>query len=185
MINGRCQRSRRLMRVSTGGLLLLLLAGCIGQVPGTHYYLLSEPFPETKRAQVTGCGPTLGRVAVAPYLQRSSLVVQSASNEIVPASYHRWSEPIEAGITRVLSNCLVATPGAERVDIAIEHLHGTLSGEVVLQARWLTTTGTAAGRVDAQIDQDAPGYDALVTSQRRLLQQLCADIRQATQANCD
>jgi uncharacterized lipoprotein YmbA len=50
----------------------------------------------------------IGPISVASYLARSEIVVRLASNEVAPALAHRWAEPLEAGLLRVLEQNLEA-----------------------------------------------------------------------------
>lgn len=174
-------------------LLLILLTGCATKTETTRYYLLSDPGQQ--QAALDGqCAARVSAVTIAPYLQRTHIVLQSGTNELVPALQHRWSEPLDAGVTRLLGSCLgggVDAPHAARV--TIDHLHGNTNGSVVLQAHWsvsglLSSRGVApessetlpaSGRYSATLPQPRAGYDALVSTQRELVLGLCADIRAA------
>jgi uncharacterized lipoprotein YmbA len=166
------------------------LGGCASSSTQTRYYLLTDPLgPDPLVPNVIGpsmaisdqCGISLGKLSVAPYLQRSNLILQTATNEIVPATHHRWGEPIAAGITRLLGNCLAGNARADErhASISIDHFHGSERGEVVLQAHWVVEGDEAVltqHRFDVRMNQSTAGYDALVTTQRSLLLELCADI---------
>ena len=159
-------------------LLALLLCGCSGKSPETRYYLLSDPTRSVPPASEF-CGAELASVAVAPYLQRTHIVLQRGGNELVPALQHRWSEPLDAGVARLLRQCLSSGADARhRVRVLIDHLHGTDAGEVMLQASW-TVAGedSSTHQYGAREAQRAAGYDALVSTQRDLVLSLCAEIR--------
>ena len=170
---------------------LVLLAGCSSATPTTRYYLLSDP-GGVQSSPDQGCDIRLGAITVAPYLQRTHIMLQTGTNELVPALQHRWSEPLEAGVGRLLGNCLGGgTQASQQASVHIDHLHGNTQGSVVLQAHWTLKAADAAaelsvpsdGRFSAQSPQETAGYDALVSTQRQLVLQLCADIR-ATLASC-
>ncbi len=180
-------------------LLLLLVGGCASKTQATRYYLLSDPGLSTgsNLAQVASdvqCVARAGVVSIAPYLQRTHIVLQSGTNELVPALQHRWSEPLDAGISRLLGTCLGGNADAPyRADVTVDHLHGNTNGSVVLQAHWSINGGKpavesaadastqvpAAGNFSATLPQPVAGYDALVSTQRELVLGLCADIRAA------
>jgi len=164
-----------------------VLWGCSSATPSTSYYLLSSP--DQVASTDTSCGVKLGSATVAPYLQRTNIVLQSGTNELVPAVQHRWSEPLEAGVSRLLSRCLGGGGAADRkANVRIEHLHGNTNGTVVIQAKWsLLSGGSEASDVSVAIEeqfsasqpQPEAGYDSLVSTQRELVLELCADIKSA------
>lgn len=176
------------MTVRNYNLLILLLVlgltnACATKTEATRYYLLSDPrlvgAPNDRQ-----CSARVSAVSIAPYLQRTHIVLQSGANELIPALQHRWSEPLDAGVTRLLSSCLGGTADAPyRARISVDHLHGSTDGSVVLQAQWaLSDNATAAetpasGSFSATMPQPRAGYDALVSTQRELVLLLCADIK--------
>jgi len=176
-------------------LAFLLVAGCATKTETTRYYLLSDPglVPGSGLGQAVAsdgqCAARAGVVTIAPYLQRTHIVLQSGTNELVPALQHRWSEPLDAGVSRLLGSCLGGNADAPyRANVTIDHLHGSTDGSVVLQAHWSinggkTATGSEAanssGSFSATLPQPVAGYDALVSTQRELVLGLCADIRAA------
>ena len=157
--------------------------GCSSATPATRYYLLSDPAQEI--ALDSGCSVRLGSASVAPYLQRTHIMLASGANELVPALQHRWSEPLEAGVTRLLSRCLGGNRDADyRVNVVLDHLHGNVDGTVVLQARWSSTGSSQVDAVQpledqfsARRPQSSAGYDALVSTQRALVLELCVNIK--------
>lgn len=80
--------------------LALLLSAC-GSTPRSSYYMLSA---ETA-ATLGNTGPSLGigPVTVPEYLQRREMVLNRNSNQLELADYHRWAEPLDAGILRVMA----------------------------------------------------------------------------------
>lgn len=173
--------------IGRGLLLTALLSACSSATPATRYYLLSDPV--VVGAALDGsCDVRLGETTIAPYLQRTHIMLQKGTNELVPALQHRWSEPLEAGVARLLDSCLGGGASATHsANVRIEHMHGSTDGAVVLQAQWsLAAVGAAAehslpsaGRFSSRLPQDRAGYDSLVSTQRELVLQLCADIRAA------
>jgi uncharacterized lipoprotein YmbA len=157
---------------------------------------LSDP-GLTSASKGYSCSAQVGSVTIAPYLQRTNIVLQRSANELIPALQHRWSEPLHAGVSRVLSSGLGGRSDAPyRVNVSVDHLHGNTDGSVVLQAQWswsgttagitagLDTQTATAGSFSATLPQPRAGYDALVSTQRQLVLTLCADIRAAL-PRCD
>lgn len=166
-------------------LVLGLTSACATKTETTRYYLLSDP-AQVSLASDRQCSARVGAVSIAPYLQRTHIVLQSGANELIPALQHRWSEPMDAGVTRLLSGCLGGAADApNRATVSIDHLHGSTDGSVVLQAQWAVSGETlasdtqASGSFSASLPQPRAGYDALVSTQRELVLLLCADIQAA------
>lgn len=183
--------SRRRRAVGLAGLALFFVSACATKTEATRYYLLSDPGQSVVSPQ-SQCAVRLGSVAIAPYLQRTHIVLQSGSNELIPALQHRWSEPLDAGVRRLLSSCLrghLDTPYS--ANVTIDHLHGNTAGTVVLQAHWSVSglapevanqesaSMPASGVYSGSQPQPQAGYDALVSTQRELVLGLCSAIQAA------
>ncbi|MFV0276129.1 MAG: membrane integrity-associated transporter subunit PqiC [Parahaliea sp.] len=80
-------------------LLLCLMLGACGSTPHSNYYRLSA-------VSDGGSGVTpaigIGPVEIPQYLNRNSMVFMRDDNQLHIASFERWAEPLQAGITRVL-----------------------------------------------------------------------------------
>jgi uncharacterized lipoprotein YmbA len=178
--------------------LALLLVGCSSTAPPERsYYLL--------RAEVDGekLGPVepmtdvgLGRISVAPYLNRTGVVIQVDDNQVREARYHLWAEPLPKGIgyyledrlSELLGRPLAGSEAARqpryRIDVDVEEFHGTLDGEARLVARWsLMDTKTGIARVTERLRRSTTladdGYPSLVKAQTALLDELAERIASA------
>jgi len=80
--------------------LLVVLAGCSGSPPSNHY-VLSAKATATPSAKTPSLG--IGPITVPEYLNRSGLVYSRQGNELKVSGTERWAEPLEDGITRVIS----------------------------------------------------------------------------------
>jgi hypothetical protein len=93
------------------GLLLTLVAGCVGPSPRSKYYLLSAlPNQETSQATTTasdGLSVGIGPVSFPGYLDRPQIVVRTGPNEISFSEFDRWAEPLKNNFMRVLKENLV------------------------------------------------------------------------------
>jgi uncharacterized lipoprotein YmbA len=89
-----------LSRYTLGLALIFLLAGC-GTSPPNEYYRLTA----ISGATATGQQPSLGvgPVTVADYLKRKGMVYSDDDNRLQITSEHRWAEPLDRGVERVLS----------------------------------------------------------------------------------
>jgi uncharacterized lipoprotein YmbA len=173
----------------------LLLVACAGDPPPTHthYLLRAEPREQTARA-LAPASIGLRGVEVAPYLRQSGLVLATGGHQVRPARYHQWAEPLEEGLRRFLraeiSNALgreVSADPAQRsrwkhaVEVKVDQLHGTLSGEAWLIASWHITRGSGAEEAaEYRMARSEPlaqdGYAGLVEAEIRLVRQLALAI---------
>lgn len=82
--------------------LVLLLAGC-GASPPVRYYTLQpleivhEPDPDD--AAVMALGP----LRLPDYVARTQIVTRGDGAEVVVDDYHRWAEPLDDAITRIVA----------------------------------------------------------------------------------
>ena len=173
----------------------LLAIGCAGSPPPSPtYYLLpvsdSEGMRETKPEVLIG----LGRIEVSPYLRQQGLVVETEPGQVRPASYHLWAEPLQVGLRGFLRQEISTALGFDigtntteytgwdyRVDLTLERLHGTLSGQAQIVARWVVRTSTdiesATGYRFAKVGAlPREGYAALVAAEIDLTRQLARAI---------
>lgn len=84
-------------------LLCTLISAC-QQSPRKNYYVLTpmpvmEKHQSTEITHVIGIGP----IAVAEYLNRLQIVAQSDEGSLTMADNAYWAEPLEKGISRVLT----------------------------------------------------------------------------------
>jgi uncharacterized lipoprotein YmbA len=124
------------------------LMGC-QQSPRKQYYLLSAPTSTDHSVEITrtlGLGP----IEVAEYLQRSQVILNRDANSLQMADNAYWGEPLQKGITRVLSinlmnqkpNRLIETfpwrsDSAPPVSIRLQiHELQIIDGSAVINASW-------------------------------------------------
>ena len=177
--------------------LALCLAACASAPPERSYYLLRAEVPGTLASAENGVLLGVGTVSIAPYLDRSGIVVQVDDHRVREARYHLWAEPLDQGIRGYLSDRIAALLGRAlnngsnlvdqwdyRIDVAIEDFHGTLNGEARLVARWsLIDTARdkliASQRLVRTKPQTVDGYPGLVDVLTGLLDELAAEIATA------
>jgi uncharacterized lipoprotein YmbA len=183
------------LRAAAVGLCLLALLACSAPpAPEPARYLLraDEGLPGAAATAAVRVG--LRRVEVAPYLRQPGLALETDPHRIRHARHHRWAEPLEHGLRSLLRAELSlaldqevdADPaGAARwehaVDVAIDQLHGTASGEALLVASWRITRRTtgeerARGRFARRQPLVREGYPALVQAEIALVRQLAQEI---------
>ena len=136
----------------------------------------------------------LDAVQIAGYLKRRELLLQVGPQELRPARYHRWAEPLDQNVRRYLRDRLSAELRMDvdansrlrdrwdvRINVAIEEFHGTLDGRVLLTASWdvdrlSDPAPVRRGRAQLTESQLRDGYAALVDAQSRLLDLLAERI---------
>ena len=139
-------------------------------------------------------------VNIATYLKRDEVMLQVGPQELRPARYHRWAEPLDGNIHRYLRDRLSqdlqtnvdASPKFRdrwqlRVDVVVEELHGTLDGRAILRAYYdvvpvADPAKTRRGQVSSSTEQSGTGYAALVDAESQLLDVLARRIAADIQA---
>jgi uncharacterized lipoprotein YmbA len=176
------------MRVLVVGFLLVLL-GCSSTQPERQSYLLRPDVPAGTVSQGGAQVVSLGPIVVAEYLVQRGIVMETEPGEIAAARYHEWAEPLadslgyllEADLSTALRLPVVRDQPewVLRVDIRIDELHGTSTGEAKLVARWTLTQpdGVQLGYQYSTSEAIArDGYGGLVEAERETLRALAGEI---------
>ncbi len=96
-------------------LFLAGVSGCLslggkGESPQVHYYSL----PVNDAAIANGVAPNSGyavgldRIEIPRYLDKNAFVIRSGPAELRYTTDHLWAEPLRAGISRLMSNHVLA-----------------------------------------------------------------------------
>jgi uncharacterized lipoprotein YmbA len=93
---------------------ILLLGACVSVVPkSTHVeptnYLLTPADSNLSTSDsdfLNGTSFYVRQVELAPYLEASGLVSRAESNRVEFSNLHRWGEPLDEGIARVVAKNL-------------------------------------------------------------------------------
>lgn len=93
-------------------LLIALLASC-GTTPQSTHYLLTATLDEIPTSQSPAIG--VGPIEIPEYLNRNTLVYRDGGNELRIDQQSRWAEPLEDGISRVVSLNLAGLLNTENV----------------------------------------------------------------------
>jgi uncharacterized lipoprotein YmbA len=176
----------------------LLLLACASDPPARTHYLLRAELPDATSQVEAPVVIGVGRVRIAPYLRRPGLVIESDDHQVRPARYHVWAEPLDEGLRRYLrteiSNRLgysIRADASRRadwdyaVDVVIDQLHGTLSGEALLAAGWRISRADGRELAAYVLSKSEPlamdGYQGLGNAESALLQKLAARIAESLQ----
>jgi len=192
----------RAVTLVTASLLSLGFAGC-GSTKPARYYMLHAAAearaedPTDGDQRLVGLGP----VRVASYLDRQQIVTRRSDNALDINDFHRWAEPLEDAVSRMIrANLTGLEPqwrvllfpwrSVDQVDIAvrldIRRLDGVLGGDARLEADWLIDCGRDhrifSGTGDALVQPvDGMGYEALARAEslllRALSERLAGDLR--------
>jgi uncharacterized lipoprotein YmbA len=195
------------------------LAGCAVTDP-TQYYSLGQtvansastartaqstgraPTPRSKPSETAAVGIGIGPVIIPGYLDRTQIVTRTTVDHVHLATFHRWAEPLENGIARILGEEVAARVPTERivmfpwrgligqslkyqVVLAVVRFDGHLDGDVTLDTRWriLGKNGDelSYGRTTLTESAAGSGYDPMIAAMSRTLvilgQEIAAEIR--------
>jgi uncharacterized lipoprotein YmbA len=107
---------------------MLLLGGCFSlsrdAPPVREYVLGGRPAPTAPvtrtESPVNGAARTVGlrRADVAAYLRSAAIVLRRGEHEVIASPFHRWREPLDQAIDRVVATHLQTQAPVRAVDIA-------------------------------------------------------------------
>ena len=188
------------------------LASCAVSDP-TLYYTLGQPAAGSAESGTSASTPRsadgagavgigVGPVIMPGYLDRTQIVTRTSADQVELSMFHRWAEPLEEGIARVLAEEIGARVPTERivmfpwrgvvaqaiqyqVVIAVLRFDGRPGGDVTLDTRWriLGRDGGELAFARSILTEAAagPGYEPLVAAMTRALrtlgQGIAAEIR--------
>jgi uncharacterized lipoprotein YmbA len=176
----------------TASISLALLTACGSQPVTTHTYTLHPVSLETDYQSAPSIA--LGDIELAPYLKHEGIVVETSPGQISIAKHNLWAEPLSYSVRRYLQVALSQAIGApvaldeagasgvkQTVSVSIHQLHGTESGTVRLVASWQIQSEDSKDIVvtnefSATEKTAADGYAELVRGQKKLLNELAAEI---------
>jgi len=183
------------------------LSSCAVSDP-TQFYTLSRATPPhastatvsmaMRSVDATGIvGIGVGPVMMPGYLDRSQIVIRTGADTVEILTFHRWAEPLEDGIARVLAEEVAARVPTERVVIfpwrgvvartiqyqvvvAVLHFDGRPGSDVTLDARWriLAADGRELAFRRSTVIQgvERSGYEPMVAAMGRALSTLGQEI---------
>ena len=140
------------------------LAGCAVSDPTQYFTLAQAPAPTAERTatastadgsvgSATNVSIGVGPIMVPAYLDRRQIVIRTGTDQVELSAFHRWAEPLEDGMARILSEEIAARVPTERVVtfpwrgvvaraiqyqvvVTVVRFDGRPGGDVTLDTRW-------------------------------------------------
>jgi uncharacterized lipoprotein YmbA len=188
---------RRLALLGAG---LLLSVGCTQLAPTSFYTLAATAEPSGGARRDRGLVIGLGPVTLPAYLDRPDIVTRLGENQMQLADLHKWAEPLEPLLTRIMAQDLFALLDAEDViplpqrrdvpldrvvEVEVTRLDADAAGLVSFDARWRVygadgdTLLTSGHSVITEQGAPPPDYDAIVAAMSRAVAAGTRDIATA------
>lgn len=175
---------------------LLLLAGC-GSSPPVRYFSLDPVLEAAVADSETRTIVGVGQLRTPNFLFRSQMVTRTSGGELIVHDFHRWSEPLDQAIHRVVAAnvdallddaTVIAFPyeshvrAERRIYGSVERFDVDTAGQAVLVVQWgivdqagATLTAPHRTRYEARTDgSDDPA--AAVAALNRVLAAFSRDI---------
>jgi uncharacterized lipoprotein YmbA len=199
----------------------IVLAGC-AVTDATKFYTLGQPAAASVESSASasialtppgGADRTstvsigVGPVTMPGYLRRSQIVTRSGVDQVDVAMFHRWAEPLEDGIARVLAEEIGARVPTDRivmfpwrgavarsigyqVVVAVTRFDGQSGGDITLDTRWRIVgkdgEDLAFRRSTMRETATGPGYEPLIAAMTRAVgalgQEIALEIRAISRA---
>ena len=189
---------------------LFALAGCGGlgslggPSPKTHFYTLSVDAPAQPQGTSGGAAGTptrvsVSRVAVPGVADRPQIVARVASNRVEIFDFHRWAEPLQEAIPRVVAGNLGAQLGPRysvaagivpglppdvRVSLDVQRFEAVMDGSVTIDALWSVRPATGEARAGRSVIEERiaeSGHAGIAAAYSRALVGVAQDIAAAVE----
>ena len=96
--------------------LATIFASCTSS-PSPKFYVLGVESADFQKERSSKCVVLgVGPVEIPSYLDRPELVFRIGPNEVQPADFHRWAEPLRQGIARVVADSISKAICVARVE---------------------------------------------------------------------
>jgi len=187
------------LKLFIGFVLALSLCACFSS-PSSRFYMLnsiqqSAPsgMAEADQNQLSIC---VGPVLLAEYLDKKQMCTRDSGNEVMYSEFHRWAEPLDTALSRVLVENLSLLLGTSRIDvfpwkspapadyqvrIMLLRFNGEPGGSAEVKVRWSLE---AKGRKEPVFDRmtsivepvESGKYEDLVKAQNKALDKISREI---------
>lgn len=194
-----------MMKISLLSILILstlALVACGSSAPANFYLLQARTtasFEGPATAAAEGISIGIGPLELPEYLDRPQMVTRSGANSVEIHEFERWAEPLEEGVSRVLTDSLADLLRHEaiaiyswrsplqvdyRLGLSLTRFEGAVDGRITLAGMWAlydTEKREIALRQPFNLSRAAASQriEALVDGQSQLLAELCEGIADA------
>ena len=183
----------------------VMLVGCLGssKTPPTRYYTLNSPFKTDTQTSAAAHQEdpaiAVGPVRVPRYLNRQEILTRSGRNEFQIAELHKWAEPLEENLARVIAENLSSLVPTDRitrfpwkrsvevefqVTLEVVQFDTDIKGNSTLIVRWQilkrdgkTVLMSKKSHYSAKVSGE--GYDARVATMNQTVEDLSREIAEA------
>ncbi len=115
--------------------LAAIFASCTPS-PSAKFYVLGLEFADFQRERSSKCVVLgVGPVEIPSYLDRPEVVFRIGPNEVQPADFHRWAEPLPQGIARVIADSISRAMCVARVEYYPWRTYLTVDFQVSMRVR--------------------------------------------------
>jgi uncharacterized lipoprotein YmbA len=133
------------------GLLLVTLVGCASSTKSIKYYSLdlnstngsSEASIATKDAKNQSPLVEVAPIELPSFLNQGGLIIQLGEHELVTANYHRWAEPLDKAISRLLVKQLSKQNKSYRFERSAFNLRGNKQFQLKIEINKFHATDQA------------------------------------------
>jgi len=165
------------MRIPTKvSLIVALLLPACSTIPNVSHYMLPDIAIHSSTNPIEAT-----RIELPEYIDHQDVVLELDTSSFHRANFHKWSEPLEDGITRLLER-LSTQEKPIPIELAITRFHGTESGYVNFSGRWRQlNTGdddSAWNPFEFQAPLPKSGYSTMIEAQAHLVDALRLEIAQ-------
>jgi uncharacterized lipoprotein YmbA len=199
---------REIVRRLLGLAVCLGLTSCAISDPTQYFTLAQAPAPTAERTatastaegavpQATNVSVGVGPIIIPAYLDRRQIVIRTGTDQVELSAFHRWAEPLEDGMARILAEEIAARVPTERVVtfpwrgvaaraiqyqvvVTVVRFDGQQGGDVTLDTRWRILDPRGEERVFRRftvIDTvKGQGHEPIVAAMTRALVSLGREI---------
>lgn len=184
---------------------LIALAGCGavgGPSPKTNFYMLSVEGEQVQSEAATGSAVrvSVSRVAVPRIVDRPQIVARVASNRVEIFDFHRWAEPLQEAIPRVIAGDLAlqlgpryavaagvvpGLPPEVRVSLDVQKFEAAMGASVAVDALWSVRPATGEARAGRSVIEERVlegGHAGIAAAYSRALAAVAREIAAAVTA---
>jgi uncharacterized lipoprotein YmbA len=166
--------------------------------PPPNYYLLDPGTPTHINEVPSGIAIGVGPLWVAPHLNRRQVVTRLSETDLKISDAHQWAAPVKDSVLYVIAANIAVELNTNRIyefpmrrrrhldyQVAIDllRLDGQLGGDVILEARWILSSGDGKkiliSRVTRIVKQSlGVNYSSYILAKSLVVAELAKEIAQ-------